>query len=168
MRTHFACLLALSCAVLAGCANPGTQYRPDVYAPNQLNRPQSVSTVEIISINPARIALNNDDARSDAQLAGAVLGAIAGAAVGNHNHHDSSSRVLGGVAGGALGGLAGSAVPRQTFQEGVQVVYRTSSGQVRQSTQLGRACEYRIGPAVMAGAGGETRVQPNNPYGCGR
>ena len=104
-------------------------------------------------------------------IAGPAVGAIAGAAIGNHNNHSTSSRVLGGLAGGAIGGLAGDAVGGSgtTYVDGVQLVYRSSDGQVYQSTQVGRICEYKLGSAIMASSrSGETRIQPNNPYGCGK
>ena len=85
--------------------------------------------------------------------------------------HSTSSRVLGGLAGGAIGGLAGDAVGGSgtTYVDGVQLVYRSSDGQVYQSTQVGRICEYKLGSAIMASSrSGETRIQPNNPYGCGK
>ena len=56
-----------------------------------------------------------------------------------------------------------------TYVDGVQLVYRSSDGQVYQSTQVGRICEYKLGSAIMASSrSGETRIQPNNPYGCGK
>lgn len=173
MRNKLIPLTLISVAMIAasGCAqNSGRQYRADVYQPNAVNRAQQVKTVEIIAIQPAEAVVDNSDSRRDSQTVGAVLGAIAGAAIGNHGNHDTSSRVLGGVAGGALGSLAGSAwSDRQNYVEGVQLVYRLPDGTMLQSTQVGRMCEFRTGTAIMAsGSKGETRIQPNNPYGCGR
>lgn len=155
---------------LAACANQGTNYRSDVYSTSQVNQAQEVETVEIIAIQPARVTVNNRNERSDAQTTGMVVGAIAGALIGNHNNHDTSSRVLGGLAGASLGSLAGSAASsRDQIVDGVQLVFRLPNGKVLQSTQVGKMCEYRIGQAIMVqGRSNETRIQPNNPYGCGR
>lgn len=156
---------------LSGCATDGNYYRSDVYSSSQMNQAQRVNTVEIIAINPAQVAVNNSENSDRARATGAILGAIAGAAIGNHNNHSTSSRVLGGLAGGAIGGLAGDAVGGSgtTYVDGVQLVYRSSDGQVYQSTQVGRICEYKLGSAIMASSrSGETRIQPNNPYGCGK
>ena len=114
--------------------------------------------------------VDNSDNRRDSQAVGAILGAIAGAAIGNHGNHSTSSRVLGGLAGGAVGGIAGSALSdRQEYVNGVQLVYRLPDGRMMQSTQVGEMCEFRTGTAIMAsGRSGETRIQPNNPYGCNR
>ena len=149
-------VIALSLAAalaLAGCANDGTRYRADTYYAGQVNQVQEVNTVQIIAVN-------------------AILGAIAGAAIGNHNNHSTSSRVMGGLAGGAVGGLAGDAVggsSSTSYTDGVQIVFRTASGKVLQSAQVGRPCEFKTGTAVMVSPPpNEARIQPNNPYGCGR
>ena len=148
---------------LSGCATDGNYYRSDVYSSSQVNQAQRVNTVEIIAINPAQVAVNNSENSDRARATGATIG--------NHNNHSTSSRVLGGLAGGAIGGLAGDAVGGSgtTYVDGVQLVYRSSDGQVYQSTQVGRICEYKLGSAIMASSrSGETRIQPNNPYGCGK
>ena len=83
---------------LSGCATDGNYYRSDVYSSSQVNQAQRVNTVEIIAINPAQVAVNNSENSDRARATGAILGAIAGAAIGNHNNHSTSSRVLGGLA----------------------------------------------------------------------
>lgn len=172
MKKSFALLplAALCAAMIAGCAADGTAYRSDVYSSSSVNRAQEVTTVEIIAISPGRVAVSNTENRDRAQMTGAILGAIAGAAIGNHNNHDTSSRVIGGLAGGAVGALAGDAVgggSSTSFVEGVQLVYKTSTGRMLQSTQVGRPCEFKTGTAIMVSPSpSETRIQPNNPYGC--
>lgn len=133
---------------LSGCATDGNYYRSDVYSSSQVNQAQRVNTVEIIAINPAQVAVNNSENSDRARATGAILGAIAGAAIGNHNNHSTSSRVLGGLAGGAIGGLAGDAVGGSgtTYVDGVQLVYRSSDGQVYQSTQVGRSANTSSAP----------------------
>ena len=73
---------------------------------------------------------------------------------------------------GAVGGLAGDAVggsSSTSYTDGVQIVFRTASGKVLQSAQVGRPCEFKTGTAVMVSpTPNEARIQPNNPYGCGR
>ena len=160
-------VIALSLAAalaLAGCANDGTRYRADTYYAGQVNQVQEVNTVQIIAVNAARVAVPNDDNRDTARMTGAILGAIAGAAIGNHNNHSTSARVMGGLAGGAVGGLSST-----SYTDGVQIVFRTASGKVLQSAQVGRPCEFKTGTAVMVSpTPNEARIQPNNPYGCGR
>ena len=147
-------VIALSLAAalaLAGCANDGTRYRADTYYAGQVNQVQEVNTVQIIAVNAARVAVPNDDNRDTARMTGAILGAIAGAAVG-------------GLAGDAVGGSSST-----SYTDGVQIVFRTASGKVLQSAQVGRPCEFKTGTAVMVSpTPNEARIQPNNPYGCGR
>jgi outer membrane lipoprotein SlyB len=176
-------LLAAVCGsaalLLAGCngqgglyQNDGNMYRADVYNANSVNRVQEVNTVTIVAVNPAQVAVDNSDNRRTATTVGAVLGGIAGVAIGNHDHHSTSSRVLGGVGGAALGGLAGSAIAGNSstaYANGVQIVYRAPDGKTYQSAQVGRICEYKLGEAtVVSSESGETRIQPNNPGGCGQ
>ena len=124
---------------LSGCATDGNYYRSDVYSSSQMNQAQRVNTVEIIAINPAQVAVNNSE------------------------NSDRARGAIGGLAGDAVGGSG------TTYVDGVQLVYRSSDGQVYQSTQVGRICEYKLGSAIMASSrSGETRIQPNNPYGCGK
>ena len=162
---------AMTTAFLGGCANDGTMYRADTYTAGTVNQMQEVRTVEIIAINPARVAVPNTSNRETAQVAGALLGAIAGAAIGNHGNHSTGARVMGGLAGGALGGMAGSAVggDSTSFTDGVQIIYRMTNGRMYQSSQVGRPCEFKTGTAIMVQPRpSETRIQPNNPYGCGK
>ncbi|EJW99736.1 outer membrane lipoprotein [gut metagenome] len=103
-------------------------------------------------------------------MTGAVLGAIAGSLIASQHTDRSSSRIASGVGGAAIGGMIGDSVAggsSSNFVNGVQLVYRTSGGKVLQSAQVGRLCEFRTGKALMVSSErGETRIQPNNPYGC--
>ena len=160
---------AVASLVLAGCANDGRYYRSDTYAASAVNQAQQVRAVEILSIGTAKVAVSNTDNRSDAKTIGTVLGAIAGVAIGSHNNHDTTGRVLGGLAGGALGNLAGGAVAgdRTNYVDGVQLTFRYNN-KLYNSAQVGRVCEFKPGLAVMISTTPtETRIQPNNPGGCG-
>ena len=135
-----------------------------------VNQAQQVRTVEILSIGNAQVAVSNTDNRSDAKTIGTILGAIAGAAIGSHNNHDTASRVLGGLAGGAVGNIAGGAVggDRTSYVDGVQLTFRYNN-KLYNSAQVGRVCEFKPGLAVMISTTPtETRIQPNNPGGCGQ
>ncbi|MBQ9240656.1 MAG: hypothetical protein IJ164_04870 [Duodenibacillus sp.] len=162
-------MISAAAMVLGGCANTGDVYRSDVYHAGQVNQAQEVQTVNIIAIGPARVAVDNSENMQRAANVGMILGAIAGAAIGGHNHHHTSNRVVGGVAGGALGHMAGSAVggnSATTLVDGVQITYRQGN-RIFNSAQVGRPCEYKVGLAIMVSpAPNETRIQPNNPYGC--
>lgn len=156
---------------LVGCANDGTYYRSDTYYAQGVNQAQEVRTVEILSIGVAKVAVPNRENRNEAEKIGTVLGAIAGVAIGSHNNHDTSSRVLGGLAGAAVGNMAGSAVAGNkstSYVDGVQITFRYNN-KLFNSAQVGQPCEYKLGPAIMVSTSPtETRIQPNNPYGCPR
>lgn len=165
-----ALLAALAALGLAGCANDGRYYRSDTYQAGAVNQAQQVRTVEILAIGQARVAVDNDTNRNDAKTIGTIIGAVAGAAIGSHNNHDTSSRVLGGLAGAAVGNIAGGAVAgsRTSYVDGVQLTFRYDN-KIYNSAQVGRPCEYKTGWAVMISTSPtETRIQPNNPYGCAR
>ena len=95
MKAKLALCAALTAALLAGCATDGSMYRSDVYTAGQVNQMQEVRTVEIIAVQSARVAVGNTEDSTDARNIGMILGAIAGAAIGNHNNHSTSARVMG-------------------------------------------------------------------------
>jgi len=77
--------------------------------------------------------------------------------------------VAGTVGGAALGNVAGKGFSgrSENFVEGVQITFRYDD-KIFNSAQVGRVCEYKTGTAIMVSpAPNETRIQPNNPYGCG-
>ena len=157
---------------VAGCANDNEKYRADVYGPGALNQAQRVRTVEILSIAPARVALPNSRKSETAALGGALGGAILGAVIGNQFGHGRHSRAGGRLAGAAIGGIVGGkgadiAAGETDYQEGVQLTFRVDD-QMYTSVQVGHACEYQLGTAMMVqqNASG-SRIQPNNPGGCG-
>lgn len=162
-------MISAAAMVLGGCANTGDIYRSDVYHAGQVNQAQEVQTVNIIAIGPARVAVDNSENMERASNVGMIIGAIAGAALAGHHHHHTSNRVVGGVAGGALGHVAGSAVAggsSTALVDGVQITYRQGN-RIFNSAQVGRPCEFKPGLAIMVSPSPyETRIQPNNPYGC--
>lgn len=164
-------LLPLSAAlILTGCQTSGDMYRSDVYGSNQVNQAQQVQTVEIIAIQPARVAVNNQSDRNVSQLVGTALGGILGAVVGNQvTHHRDSGTAIGAIAGAALGaGASNMASPQNALVDGVQLTFKMN-GKIFNSAQVGKMCEFKYGPAIMTSTGPtSTRIQPNNPYGCNK
>ncbi len=161
-------LLALSIATLAGCQATGEQYRSDVYRANQVNQAQQVQTVEIIAIQPARIAVDNQQDRALNQGLGTVIGGVIGGLLGNAiNDHHGNGAAVGAIAGAALGaGAASLASPNENLVSGVQLTFKLN-GRLFNSAQVGQMCEFKLGPAIMTSTDPtSTRIQPNNPYGC--
>ncbi|EIP8323779.1 hypothetical protein LT263_003513, partial [Salmonella enterica subsp. enterica serovar Kentucky] len=69
---------------LAGCQSNADDYAADVYQTGQLNAKQETKTVNIISVLPAKVAVDNTANKKTAQTFGAILGAVAGGVTG-HN-----------------------------------------------------------------------------------
>ena len=161
---------AVALFALAGCQTNGDMYRSDVYGSNQVNQAQQVQTVEIIAIQPARVAVNNQSDRNVSQMVGTALGGILGAVIRNQvTHHRDSGTAIGAIAGAALGAAGSSAAsPQNSLVDGVQLTFKMN-GRIFNSAQVGQMCEFKYGPAIMTSTGPtSTRIQPNNPYGCKR
>lgn len=154
----------LTLATLTGCAANTSQYAASTYNTNQLNSRQETKTVEIIAITPAQIMVDNSEQKKQAQMIGALVGAVAGGVVGHNSGSGSSSNTALGVgAGGAGGAIAGSVVKDKVETDGVSLTYK-DAGKAYTSTQIGKACEFTMGIAMMLSSDGdskETRIQPN-------
>lgn len=152
----------LSSIVLSGCAATGEEYQANVYKAGQVNTKQQAKTVQLLAIMPAKIEVSNEQAKKTAQLAGGVLGAITGAAIGNQakNYRDVATGG-GAVAGGAVGVAAGSMVKDTVLVDGVSLTY-VEDGQTLNSAQVGKLCEFQLGIAIIIStSANETRIQPN-------
>lgn len=154
--------IAVSSLMLAGCQSNADEYAADVYDTTQLNGKQETKTVNIISVLPAKVAVDNTANKQAAQAFGAVLGAVAGGVVG-HNVGSGSSlgTAAGAVGGGGLGAAAGTLVKDKTLVEGVSLTYKEGT-KVFTSTQVGKSCQFTTGLAVVISTkDNETRIQPN-------
>jgi len=79
------CLLPvvmLASFTLAGCQSNADDHAADVYQTDQLNTKQETKTVNIISILPAKVAVDNSQNKRNAQAFGALIGAVAGGVIG--------------------------------------------------------------------------------------
>ncbi|MCE3121601.1 hypothetical protein LT612_00460, partial [Escherichia coli] len=88
-------MLCLS-AGISGCQSNADEYAADVYEANQLNSKQETKTVNIISVLPAKVAVDNTANKQAAQTFGAILGAVAGGVAG---HNVGTGSNLGTAAG---------------------------------------------------------------------
>lgn len=152
----------LSAFILTGCQSNADSYAADVYDVHQLNTRQNTKTIRIISVEPAKVAVDNSSNQRSAQTVGAILGAVAGGVVG-HNVGTGSGigTTAGAVAGGTLGAVTGSAIKDKNIVEAVTLTYQ-EAGKVYSSTQVGQACQFRPGEAlVIMTKNNETRIQPN-------
>lgn len=162
MRSNMKKLLSatvISTVILTGCATTSEELGADVYTADQLNTQQATTTVKIISVMPAKIAVDNTEAKRTAQVAGTIIGGLIGAAVGYQHSHPAAA--FGGVAGGTVGAVAGTMVKDKVLVEGVSITYKKGK-KVLTSTQAGRKCQFKPGTAVViVTKAKETRIQPN-------
>lgn len=152
--------LILSILGLVGCVT-GSQYRADSYDASLVNTEQEAIPVKILAIRPAKVQVDNTEAKRNAQIIGAIGGAFLGAAVADNRY--------GVLAGGATGLAAGSLVNDKALVDGVSLIFKENGRAKRPktSTQVGRICEFTLGDAFMFRMRqNETRIQPNNPTGC--
>ncbi|MEB6647665.1 glycine zipper 2TM domain-containing protein [Enterobacter kobei] len=155
-------LLTASITALSGCQSNADQYAADVYDAGQLNAKQETKTVNIISVLPAKVAVDNTANKQAAQTFGAILGAVVGGVAG-HNVGSGSGlgTTAGAVGGGAVGAAAGTLVKDKSIVEGVSLTYKEGT-KVFTSTQVGKACQFTTGLAVVISTkNNETRIQPN-------
>jgi len=157
----------ISSIILSGCAASGEQYASNVYQAGQVNQRQSAKTVDILAVLPAKVQVDNTQNKKTAQVVGGILGAVAGIALGASLGHGGqgfhqTNAIVGGAAGAVGGAAAGSIVDNTTLVDGVSLTYK-DEGQVFNSAQVGRACEFKAGLAVMISTSPtETRIQPNS------
>jgi outer membrane lipoprotein SlyB len=156
-------LLLVLLGVTTGCAATGQNLKANVYAAGQVNKQQAAAMVEILSVMPAQIQVDNSAQRKQVQTAGAMLGALAGGLGGGLGGLSSGAIAGTTIGGGILGAAAGSLVKDNVLVEGVTLGYRSAAqGHIMTSTQVGRSCEFQRGDAlVVATAADETRIQPN-------
>jgi outer membrane lipoprotein SlyB len=148
-------------SILSGCAATGANLQANVYKAGQVNTAQNAKAIKIIAVLPAQIEVDNSKQRQTAQIAGGILGAVAGGLAGGFGKIGSAGTAGTTVAGGAIGAAAGSMISDKVLVEGVSISYSENEN-IFNSAQVGRDCEYRPGSAIMIStAENETRIQPN-------
>lgn len=149
---------------LTGCAADGQQYRANAFAAEETGFEDGARVVEIVTVTPAKIYVNNQQQKQAVNAIGSVLGAVAGGIVGySAGGHRSVMGAVAGVAGGAaLGGAAGAMVKDKVAVDGVVISYRNDGAEkLNVVKHVGRVCEYRIGNSLAVGEGKNTKIQPN-------
>lgn len=163
MRVRKSALIVLSASfLLAGCQQPGAGIQPNVYSANQVNRAQKANVVKILAVMKAKVAVVDHRRQRAARIIGALLAGAAGAAIGSSI---SGGYGPAGAAGGAVGlvggAAAGSLVSDKILVPGVNLTYEFD-GHTLNSVEVGKACSFQPGQAVMVSTGpGVTRIQPN-------
>ncbi len=150
----------LFCLTISACTTTGDKYRASSYRSTQVNQKQAAEVIEMIAILPAQVEVDNTEAQKKRQILGAILGAAGGAAIGNAVGGNNTA--AGGLLGGAAGAVVASTTENTVLVEGVTLTFVQDS-KTYSSSQVGRACEFKPGRAVMISMrADETRIQPNN------
>lgn len=152
---------------LTGCAADGQQYRANAFAAEETGFEDGARVVEIVTVTPAKIFVNNQQQKQAVNAIGSVLGAVAGGIAGySAGGHRNIMGAVAGVAGGAaLGGAAGAMVKDKVAVDGVVISYRNDGAEkLNVVKHVGRVCEYRVGNSLAVGEGKNTKIQPN--AGC--
>ena len=156
-KTMLLLYLAFIFVFISGCKSSSEQYKASSYTSSQVNQRQEAKTIEIIAIMPAKVQIDNSQAKNNAQKAGSLVGAVTGAVIGDNQ----GEALIGGVVGAGAGVLAGSFVQGKTIVDGVTLTY-SENNKVYTSSQVGLPCEFQLGTAlVVSTQKNETRVQPN-------
>lgn len=149
---------------LTGCAADGQQYRANAFAAEETGFEDGARVVQIVTVTPAKIYVNNRQQKQAVSAIGSVLGAVAGGIAGySAGGHRSIMGAVAGVAGGAgLGAAAGAAVKDKVAVDGVVISYRNDGAEkLNVVKHVGRVCEYRVGNSLAVGEGKNTKIQPN-------
>ena len=152
--------LTTALVFITGCTATGQQHRADVFKAGQTNRAQEAKLIKIMSVSPGQIEVDNSEAQKNAQLAGAVLGALVGVSATLNTRRVSTGS--GAAVGLAAGTAAGSMVSGKVLVNGVMIGYMMGS-KIYTSAQVGQVCEFQAGSdaLLVSSSAGETRVQPN-------
>ncbi|WP_428376235.1 hypothetical protein [Lichenicoccus sp.] len=148
---------------MSACETPGEDLKANVYTADQVNSRQAANVVDILAVLPARVQVDNTRNQQSAQIIGGLMGAAAGGFLGGGlaRHNVLASGTVGAVGGGLVGAGAGSLVPGTILVDGVSLTY-VDHGQTYSSTQVGAACEYMPGHAIMIETTPTTtRIQAN-------
>jgi outer membrane lipoprotein SlyB len=163
MKTTFQLFVAASTVALAACQQPGANLGANVYRAGQVNQVQAAKVVIIKAVLPAKIEVDNSQAQAQARVASTLLLGVGGAFLGNSisGHYRGIGTLAGATGGAAVGNAVGGLVPATTLVDGVSLTYE-EDGQLRNSAQVGRTCEFSQGRAIVIATGaGETRIQAN-------
>jgi hypothetical protein len=157
--------VGLTAGLTVACVDPGASHKANVFKAGQVNQRQEVKTVNIITVQTAKVEVSNRRNQEIAEGLGFLFGAVLGAGIGDNNSRGSQSAVLGAAAGAETGRLGAGSTK---LVDGVQIIYQEGD-RVLQSAQVGKPCEYALGPAIVTVTEAkETRVQSNHDCVAGQ
>jgi outer membrane lipoprotein SlyB len=139
----------LGVVALAACTpQPG----PSTFSQGETMRAQPVQFGTVESVRP--VTIRPGQTRLGA-VTGAVVGGVAGTALGNN----TASRVVGGTTGAVAGGAAGSALQGSQRTNGVELTVELDNGTMIAVVQPGDPRDFRQGDRVrVTGEGENVRI----------
>jgi len=155
-------ITTLAIIAISGCAATGENLKGNVYKAGQVNAAQAARTIKITAVLPAQIEVDNSKQKQQAQVGGAMFGALAGGLGGGFGGLGTAGTVATTAGGGAIGAAAGSLVADKVLVQGVSIAYM-EDGKMFTSSQVGKECEFRANATALIISTGpnETRIQPN-------
>ena len=144
-RNIFLPVLLSGVVFLSACQ---TTVSGDTFARSEAGRAQTVHWGEVESVRAVTI---QNDSRRVGTATGAVLGGIAGSAIGGGSRANAAGAVAGAAAGGAIGNRVAA-----TSTAGVEVVVDLEGAGKVAVVQAGSPNEFRVGDRVRVTSDGTT------------
>ena len=140
--------VAAALAVLAAC----TTTSPDVVQKGDAQRLSTVQDATVLSVRDVKV----DGTQSGA---GGATGAVLGGIAGSSRSHGGEQAAL-GVIGAVAGAVIGNAVERSaTSEDAVEILLQMRNGDRRAIVQAKAGENFRPGdPVILVTTGGKTRV----------
>ncbi len=156
MKKKYLAIIVLA-SLLTACIDPASQYRANVFDSSQVNSRKEAKLINILSLEPGKVKVDNTANQKIAATFGLIVGALLGA------NENTNSAIAGGIVGGSV---AEAVAGPEALVDGVNILY-SENGQILNSVQIGKMCEFSAGPAmVLITQQDETRVQPNAASAC--
>lgn len=144
-------LLALTGALLAGCA---TNISPQTYSVGSVGQVNRTVAATVISVREVDVAGTTGLGGG----AGAATGAVVGSAAG---HGNARGNIVGAIGGAVVGGLAGAAIEANaTKQKAIEYVVETQNGNLMTIVQ-GLDTQFTLGQKVLVLYGSPSRLIPD-------
>ena len=144
-------LIALTSALLAGCA---TNISPQTYSVGSVGQVNRTIAATVISVREVDIAGTTGLGGG----AGAATGAVVGSAAG---HGNARGNIVGAIGGAVVGGLAGAAIEANaTKQKAMEYVVETQNGNLMTIVQ-GLDTQFGPGQKVLVLYGSPSRLIPD-------
>ena len=148
-RIIFLPILLSTVALVSACQTAPVS--GDTFARSEAGRAQTVNMGTVYSVRGVTI---QTDASRTATTTGALIGGVAGSAIGGGRRANTLGAAAGATAGAAVGNRVGS-----SSTQGVEVMVRLENGTKVAVVQAGSPNDFRVGDQVrVTTSGGTTRV----------